>query len=175
MMKIYIVGSVGSGKSTLARSISSITGIPCVHLDEVVHVEDRADSWGNHKRPVEERDAQFRDILSKDDYIIEDAGRACFSEGMLEADTIVLLDPPPRTVRRRILLRFMKQNLGIEKCIYKPHFKMLKSMFKWAKDYQVGEDSIKARLAPFQDKTVILTDNKAIRHYLSELDRRLCV
>ena len=78
VIKLYIVGSVASGKSTLARQISNITGTPCHHLDQVVYIEDPTDSWGNRKRPAEERDALFQSILSQGRYIIEDAGRECF-------------------------------------------------------------------------------------------------
>ena len=63
-VKIYITGSVASGKSTLARRISQITKIPCYHLDEVVHIPAPEEASGNKKRPIEERDALFHDILN---------------------------------------------------------------------------------------------------------------
>jgi adenylate kinase family enzyme len=80
-MKLYIVGSVGSGKSTLAKQISKIANIPCHHLDEVVYMADPTDSWGNTKRPIEERNSLFANILASEHYIMEDAGREYFIEG----------------------------------------------------------------------------------------------
>lgn len=167
-MKLYIVGSVASGKSTLARRISQKTGIPCTHLDQVVYVEDPTNSWGNRKRAVEERDRLFQNAIAGDHYIIEDAGRACFIEGMQRADEILLLEIPLRIRQKRILLRWIKQNLGLEKCIYKPHFAMLKSMFRWARNYDRGTDGTKERVAQFQDKVVVLHGNREIEEHLQK-------
>ena len=55
-MRMYIVGSVASGKSTLARQLSARTGVPCVHLDDVVYEPDSTDPAGNRKRPEAERE-----------------------------------------------------------------------------------------------------------------------
>lgn len=170
-MKLYIVGSVASGKSTLARRISMKTGIPCHHLDEIVYVEDPTDSWGDRKRTIDERDALFAGILAEPHYIMEDAGRDCFIDGMRQADMIVLLEIPLRVRRRRILFRWIKQNLGIEKCIYKPQWAVLKSMFKWAKNYDKGIDGTKARVSLFSDKTIVLHNNREINAYLKKLQR----
>ena len=168
-MKLYIVGSVASGKSTLARRISKITGMPCSHLDEVVYTPDPTQAWGNRKRPAQERDALFEKILAQDHYIMEDAGRECFISGMEQADAVILLEIPLMVRQKRILLRWLKQNLGIEKCIYKPRFEVLKAMFRWAKNYDADLDGTKGRLAPFQNKTVILRNNRDINRYLKQM------
>lgn len=97
---------------------------------------------------------------------MEDAGRECFMEGMRQADTVILLEIPLYVRRKRIILRWIKQNLGIEKCTYKPHLKMLKSMFKWARNYNTGADGTKSRVAKFSSKTVVLHNNKEIERYL---------
>lgn len=94
-VKIYITGSVASGKSTLARRISQIIEIPCYHLDEVVHIPAPEEASGNKKRLIEERNALFHDILNSPDYVMEDAGRVCFAEGMRQADIVILLEIPP--------------------------------------------------------------------------------
>ena len=168
-MKLYIVGSVTSGKSTLARRISKITCIPCHHLDEVVYTPDFTASWGNKKRLIEERNALFESILTSRDYIMEDAGREYFMEGMRQADTVILLEIPLIVRQKRILFRWIKQNMGMEKCIYKPRFNVLKSMFKWAKEYDTGADGTKMRAAQFQAKTIVLHNNKEISKYLNSL------
>jgi adenylate kinase family enzyme len=170
-VKLYITGSVGSGKTTLARKISKITGIPCRHLDEVVHEEDPIDSWGNRKRPVEVRDAIFAEILAEESWIMEDAGRECFLEGIRQADQVIFLDFPPLVRRKRILLRYMKQKLGLERCIYRPHFAVLKAMFRWADNYDSGKDNLKARIAPFRDKTVVLRSRRDVERCLKSLKR----
>ncbi len=93
-MRIYITGSVGSGKSTLAKRASQRTGWPCYCLDEVVYEEDPTDSWGNKRRPEAEIERRFSEALGQENYIMEDAGRAQFAEGMARADQIVLLELP---------------------------------------------------------------------------------
>ena len=128
-MKLYIIGAVASGKSTLARRVAERTGVPCTHLDDVVYMPDPAAPEGNRKRPAEERDRLFQEVLAQKSYIIEDAGRTCFLEGLRQADTVVLLDPPIAVRRRRILTRWVKQNLGLEPCGYRPNFAMVRAMF----------------------------------------------
>jgi adenylate kinase family enzyme len=170
-VKIYIVGSVASGKSTLAKKISQITGVPCYHLDETVYVVDPTEPSGNKKRSIKERNILFRNMLEQTHYIMEDAGRECFCEGMKQADTIILLEIPLIIRKKRILLRWIKQNLGIEKCIYRPCFDMLNAMFHWARDYDTGEDGTKKRVSLFENKTIVLHNNKDIKQYMKTLRR----
>lgn len=111
-MKLYITGPVGSGKTTLARQLSQKTGVPCFHLDQVAHEPDPDRPGGNLKRPEDQRDAMFRSILEQEDYILEDTGRACFIAGMEQADRVVLLEPPPLLRRKRVVARWLRQNLA---------------------------------------------------------------
>lgn len=168
-MKIYIVGAVASGKSTFARQLSEQLGIPCHSLDEIVHTSDSTNPWGNRKRSVEERDSLFYAILNQEDWIIEDTGRPCFEEALKAADTVILLEIAARTRRYRIIKRWIKQRLGIEQCIYKPGYQMLKWMFKWSRDYDTGVDNLKERIVRYKEKTVTLKNNKEIRLYLTKV------
>jgi adenylate kinase family enzyme len=174
-MKLYIVGSVASGKTTLARRLSQATGIPCHHLDEVVHENDPNTSWGNRKRPVEERDHIFNEILSCENYIIEDTGRVCFLEGMRQADAVILLDPPRHVRRWRIIIRWIKQNMGIEACGYRPRLAVLRSMFKWTRAYDTGADGMKERVAQFAQKMVVLHGRRDVEVWMDECLRRIAV
>lgn len=167
-MKIYIVGSVASGKTTLAKRISSRTHVAFYSLDAVVHIPDRNNSWGNRKRPAEERDGLFRSIMRQTSWIAEDTGRPCFAEGLEQADTIILLEPSEATRKRRIIFRWIKQKLGIEKCTYKPRYAVLTCMFRWSKDYTLGRDGLKERLVPYRNKVRVFTHNRDIRTYLNE-------
>jgi ABC-type microcin C transport system permease subunit YejB len=47
------------------------------------------------------------------------------------SDRIIFLDPPLIARYCRILIRYIKQKLGIEKCHYKASIHMLKMMFRW--------------------------------------------
>ncbi len=165
-MKIYIVGSVSSGKSTLAKKLSERLKIPCKSLDEVVHIHDKSSPWGNRKRQVEERDNLFYSVIQQPEWIIEDVGRPCFEEGLKRADIIVLLEIFTKVRNYRIIKRWIKQRLGIEKCIYNPRFDMLKCMLQWSKDYDAGKDKLKERVFQHQEKVITLRNNKDINEFL---------
>lgn len=168
-MRLYIIGPVGSGKTTLARRISALTGVRCHHLDDVVYVADPTDPWGNRKRPPAERDALFAAILAAPDYIVEDAGRDCFVEAMAQADSVVLLEPPARVRCWRIVRRWVRQNLGLERCGYRPRPAMLRAMFRWTRNYETGADGTRARAQQFADRLVVLRTRRDVERYLAAL------
>lgn len=95
-------------------------------------------------------------ILQQENWIVEDVGRPCFTEGLKQADTIVLLEVPLRERKRRIVLRWIKQRIGIEKSLYIPSYAMLKCMLGWAKNYDCGKGELHDRLRPYQDKLIVL-------------------
>lgn len=90
-------------------------------------------------------------------------------EGMRQADHIVLLEIPYRIRKKRILLRWIKQNLGMEKCIYRPNREVLKAMFRWAKNYDRGTDGTKQWVAQFEEKLIVLHNNREIKAYLQKI------
>lgn len=169
-MRMYIVGSVASGKSTLARQLSARTGVPCVHLDDVVYEPDSTDPAGNRKRPEAERERLFQEILAGD-FLIEDTGRAMFEEGLRRAEQIVVLELPFRTRCRRIFTRHIRQTLGLEACGYRPSLRMVRDMFRWTRNFDTGADGVKARIAPYREKTVALRSVGAVREFVESMGR----
>lgn len=169
VMKLYITGSVGSGKSTLAEQISKITAVKCTHLDEIVHISSSKELYGNIRRSDNEIRNIFYSVITENDYIIEDTGRACFIDGMELADKIIVLDIPLTTRKYRIIKRWIKQVLGIEKCIYKPDIKMLNSMFRWLNNYELGNDGTKSRIKRFEYKVIYLNSQNEIDNYINSL------
>ncbi|MEG0775368.1 AAA family ATPase [Clostridium sp.] len=165
-MKIYIVGPVASGKSTLAKKLSETLSISYHSLDEVIHYPDKSNPWGNSKRESGEVDKLFQSVIQEQSWIIEDVGRPCFEQGFKEADKIVLLEVPTRIRNYRIIKRLIKQRLGIEKCIYNPGYRMLKSMFKWSKNYDTGKDKLKERVGKYKHKVITLKSDRDIRGFL---------
>lgn len=168
-MKLYITGSVASGKSTLAKRISEKTGVPCYSLDEIVHQKDGSQPIGNHKRTPEERDSLFAQILGQPSYIIEDTGRPCFEGGMRQVNNIILLDTPLYIREYRIVRRYIRQKLGIEKCAYRPSIEMMRHMFRWAKDFDKNTDGVRNRTMQYNGKTIILKSKRDIEIYLRDL------
>lgn len=165
-MKLYILGPVGSGKTTLARQISQATGIPRFHLDQVAHQRDPSAKIGNRKRPESERDAIFQAILAREDYILEDTGRVCFAQGLEQADQILLLEPPTSLRLRRLIRRWLRQNLGREACAYRPTWQMLRDMFRWTRAYDTGEDGVRARAEQYPQKLTVIRSQRELDQFL---------
>ena len=90
---------------------------------------------------------------------------------MLQADQIVVLDYPLHVRKRRILKRWVKQKLGLEKCIYRPHLKMLRAMFRWVNNYETNRDGTKERIAQVSKKAIYLHNAKETEQWLSALPR----
>ncbi len=166
--KIYIIGPVGSGKSTLARRISKEYGYAYCELDSIVYQPDLSSPTGNRRRSDEERESMLNSILSNKRWIAEDAGRADFEAALQKADAIILLEPSVFVRKRRIVLRWIKQKLRLEKCGYAPNFRMLKAMFKWTKNYEIGMDGVKERLIPYEPKITLLRTNREVDNYINE-------
>ncbi len=68
------------------------------------------------------------------------SGKSTLAKKLFKANIIVLLEIPTIIMNYRIIKRWIKQRLGIEKCIYGPKYEMLKCMLKWSKDYDLGKD-----------------------------------
>lgn len=163
-MKIYIIGRVASGKSTLARKISAITGLPVYHLDDIVH-QPAFDGKGNIKRSISERNQLFQEILAQKNYIIEDVGRDCFTQALHEVDKVVLIDLPQNVLKKRIIMRFIKQKFHIEKSSYSPSLQMLRAMFTWLK-------ATPAEKLVGLENLVILRNAREIQDYLRKLRKK---
>lgn len=44
---------------------------------------------------------------------------------------------------------------------------MLKSMFKWSRNFKSGKDGLRDRLSLYGDKVVVLRNNKEVEKFLS--------
>jgi adenylate kinase family enzyme len=127
--KIYIIGPVGSGKTTLSQLLSKKYNIKKHELDKIVWDDNK----GNIKRKDEEISKLFNSIINEKTWIIEDVGRKKFIDGIKKADITYYIDLPKFTIYKRCICRWIKQKLGKEKYNYKPTFKSLCEMLKWAK------------------------------------------
>ena len=126
-MKIYIIGQVGSGKTTLAKKLSQKYNIKYYELDKVVWNDEN----GNTKRSKEEQLKLFNEIINQDSWIIEDVGREIFKDSYEKCDKIYYLKHSKTTLYQRIIKRWIKQLLKIEKSNYKPTIKTLIEMINW--------------------------------------------
>lgn len=162
-MKILIFGIVASGKTTLARKLSQELNIPYFEGDCI--------AWGfpnekRYKRSDEEQKSIIEKIDENESWIIEGTYRESQHSAYDLADKIIFLDTPLYKRKFRIISRFIKQKIGVEKSNYIPTFEMLKCMFKWTKDFEKNRQAHESRLLNFEDKLIWIKSKK-------ELDGRL--
>ncbi|ASS74213.1 hypothetical protein CIG75_03910 [Tumebacillus algifaecis] len=156
MKKVLIIGIVASGKTTLAKRLSERFNIPWYELDSIVHHQTET---GRYKRTAYEQIEVIKNIDKIGVWIFEGTDRPSYRCLFEMADTIIFLDTPLWKRRIRILARFLKQILGIEKCNYKPDIEMLKMMYKWTRDFERSRDDFESRLRLYKGKVIRLNDN----------------
>jgi len=158
MNKIYVIGIVASGKTTLAKRLSKQLNISHYELDCIVwHKTDTE----RYKRTPEQQIAVINSIDSKGDWIIEGTYRESCHCLLDMADKIIFLDTPLWKRKYRILMRYIKQKLGIEKAHYKPNLEMLKSMYKWTRDFENSRSEFEMMLNQYEDKVTVIKSLKS--------------
>ena len=151
-MKIHIIGGPGSGKTFLAEKLSKQLRIPHYDLDDLQW--DNASNDYGKKRDPQERAAMLDKILKEDDWIIEGVYYAWCGKCFEDADKIYLLTVPRRTYRYRIIRRFIRRKLGVEKG-KKETLKSLSALLKWADKFQRENlVEIKKILKNYPDKVI---------------------
>ena len=166
-MKIHIIGVSGSGKTYLARLLSQKYNIPHYDLDDVFW--DNSSNGYNKKNPHEKREALLKDILRNDDWIIEGVYYSWVAEAFSKADSIILLDLPKSVYKFRIILRFFRKKLGVERQGKKETVKALLSLLKWTDKFQkVNLPNIYTLLEKHKDKTIVLSSAKEVNDYIKQ-------
>ena len=132
-MKIHIIGGPGSGKTFLAGKLSRQYGIPHYDLDDIMW-DNSSGSYGTKRNP-EERDELLSKVLENDDWIIEGVYYSWCGRCFEDADRIILLEVPRRTYRSRIIRRFLRRKLHLEKG-KKETLRSLSALLKWADKFQ---------------------------------------
>ncbi|MEG1257312.1 hypothetical protein [Clostridium sp.] len=159
MSKIYIIGIVASGKTTLAKKLSRELSIPYYELDCIIHHKTNTERY---KRTPKEQVEVINDIDSNGDWIIEGTYRESCHCLFNMADKIIFLDTPLWKRRYRILLRYIKQQLLIEKCHYKSNLKMLKKMYKWTREFENNRAKFEKMLHQYSNKLITVKNVKEI-------------
>ena len=133
MPKIHIIGGPGSGKTTLANKLSKELGIEHYDLDEL-QWDNSSDHYGVRRDP-DERAKLLDEILQNENWIIEGVYYAWCEKCFVDADKIYLLHVPRRIWRRRIIHRFFRRKLGLEKG-KRETLKSLFALLKWADRFE---------------------------------------
>ena len=168
MKKVLIIGSVASGKTTLAKRLSNLNNVPWYELDSIVY---QRTATKRYKRTADEQIEVIMNIEKNGNWIFEGTDRQSYQCLYELADTIIFLDIPLWRRRVRIFLRYLKQQLGIEKCHYKSDMSMLKMMYKWTQDFERSRDEFEKKLQLYQNKVIRLYDNTDL-NLIVELKKR---
>ena len=154
-MKILIVGTVGTGKTTLARKLSKEYNIKYYEIDSIVH-----DDVNKKKRTPQQQNEIISNINKEDGWIIEGVLRENLEYLLEIAEKIIYLDIPKNIRNKRILTRYIKQKIGIEKSNYKPSLKMLKMMYKWSNEFEKNREGFENKLNKYVDKLEVIGNEK---------------
>ena len=109
MKKVAVFGNAGGGKSTLSRRLAEVTGLPLYVLDIIQFRggKYRPEEKDGGKLPDEEYLSIHRDILSRDEWIIDGYGSLpTVWERISAADTLVYVDLPVITHYWGVTKRF---------------------------------------------------------------------
>ena len=148
--KILIVGCVGSGKSTYAKKISKKLKIPVYGIDEIVHDDELG-----VRRSLEEQKEIIDKINTNDKWIIEGALRKELYFLLKMADLIIMIDIDREIVEHRVITRYIKQQLGIEKIDYIVDNDFLEMMLGYVDKYYETREDIFKILNKYKDKLII--------------------
>lgn len=112
--------------------------------------------------PVDKRNALFEEMLKNDSWIIEGVYYAWVGQSFKDADMICLLDMPKYVCKSRIILRFIKRKVGIEKG-KKETLKSVINLLKWTDTFQNKNlKEIKNILENYGDKVFLLSNKRDI-------------
>ena len=99
-------------------------------------------------------DTLLADILKNDDWIIEGVYLAWCGQCFADADIIYLLNVPRYKYRYRIIRRFIRRKLGLEKG-KKEDIRSLRALLAWADRYQEENMAeIRKELAKYPEKVI---------------------
>ncbi|OBZ18531.1 AAA family ATPase [Bacillus sp. FJAT-27264] len=169
-MKIMIIGSNGSGKSTFSRELGEILQLPVYHLDLYF--------WkpGWIQIPNEEWVDLIKDLVEREEWIIDGYYGRTLDIRMQAADVIVLFDLSPwittyRVIKRRIQYHGKSRPDLNEECPESIDWQFIKYGWNFRRDRLPG---IMDKLRNYSDQTriiIIKTPKEAVR-VLNEFKRK---
>ena len=163
-MKIHIIGCSGSGKTYLANALSKKYNISHFDLDDI-QWDNNSKGYGT-KRPLGERNVLLQEILCNNEWIIEGVYYAWVQQSFDEADIIYVLDMPSYLYKSRIIIRFIKRKLGIQKG-KRETLKSVYNLLKWTDTFQNKNlKEIRSILDRYSNKVIWLSNKKDVEEII---------
>jgi adenylate kinase family enzyme len=119
-----VVGNSGAGKTTLARELAACLNVPHVELDAIFHQP------GWTPLPADEFAARVAAAADGNGWVIDGNYSAVRPLVWARADTVVWLDPPRRTVMRRIIWRSLRR-AAIRAELWNGNRERWRNLFTW--------------------------------------------
>lgn len=139
-MKIHILGGSGSGKSYISKVLGKELNIRTYDLDNVQWDND-SKKYGTKNAP-EKREELLKEIVNKKDWIIEGVYYKWTDISFDNADHIYAIFPSKSLQTYRIIRRFIKRKLGIEKNDKKETIKSVYDLIKWNIEYNTKDKEV---------------------------------
>ena len=163
-MKIHIIGCSGPGKTYLANALSKKYNISHFDLDDI-QWDNNSKGYGT-KRPLGERNVLLQEILCNNEWIIEGVYYAWVQQSFDEADIIYVLDMPSYLYKSRIIIRFIKRKLGIQKG-KRETLKSVYNLLKWTETFQNKNlKEIRSILDRYSNKVIWLSNKKDVEEII---------
>lgn len=162
------MGPPGSGKSTLAKEIAEKTGLKNFDLDDVIYREREY-----RKTSSKERNAKLKKILNENSsWVIEGSyAHNWILPAVKKADFIIILKKPFSLIKRRLVFRYLKRKIGLDKTEKGAGtLSDLKKLLNYAKTYQ--KDYFLKHLSiahKEKKKAMVFNSKKDIDHFIGGL------
>jgi adenylate kinase family enzyme len=158
-MKIFVFGIVASGKTTLANELSKKYNI--------THYEGDNIAWGFKEERYKRSEEEQHDLISeinKNDWIIDGTLRKEQRELFDLCDVLIFLNTTYYIRIYRIIKRYIRQKLKIERANYRPNLRMVTTMFKWTRDYEKNRHQYENLLLTYNHKLVIIRKKRDFKN-----------
>lgn len=150
----------------MAKRLSKKYNIPSFDLDDI-QWDNSQNSYGV-KMPIEKRGQMLNDILQYSDWIIGGVYYAWVQKSFEDADVIYVLDMPKWLYRFRIIKRFIRRRVGLEKG-KKETLKSVYNLLKWTDTFQnTNMKEIVRILETYKEKVVFIKKKAEIDRILTD-------
>lgn len=169
--KITVIGGCGTGKTTLTNNLSKILNLPVYHIDGFNYEKD----WVEVKKEI--RDAKIREIIEKDNWILDGTYTSTIVERIEKSDLVIYLDYSTLAQVKGIFQRYFsihgKEKDDIPGCKERMTWRFLKFTLKWRKNKREFLLS-KIKEAENQNKIMIFKNRKQLNKWFeNEFGRKI--